>query len=82
MRRSGFGLRYPLSGAARLSLPAIGVVGVHVPCMELITIDGNNAERHANGVIQTFAEKDSASGSGSMCASSAPTCSESRTESY
>jgi proteic killer suppression protein len=26
--------------------------------MELITIDGNNAERYANGVIQTFAEKD------------------------
>ena len=29
-----------------------------MPCMELITIDGNNAERYANGVIQTFAEKD------------------------
>lgn len=41
-----------------MPLPAIGVVGVHVPCMELITIDGNNAERYANGVIQTFAEKD------------------------
>ena len=41
-----------------MSLPAIGVVGVHVPCMELITIDGNNAERYADGVIQTFAEKD------------------------
>ena len=26
--------------------------------MELITIDGNNAERYANGVIQRFAEKD------------------------
>lgn len=41
-----------------MPLPAIGVVGVHVPCMELITIDVNNAERYANGVIQTFAEKD------------------------
>ena len=41
-----------------MPLPAIGVVGVHMPCMELITIDGNNAERYANGVIQRFAEKD------------------------
>ena len=41
-----------------MPLPAIGVAGVLVPCMDLITIDGNNAERYANGVIQTFAEKD------------------------
>ena len=41
-----------------MPLPAIGVAGVLVPCMELITIDGNNAERYDNRVIQTFAEND------------------------